>query len=85
MNLPIIGARRKPDISHKGNATDRIFVSSKRPYSLLPPPELDRFVRRACISDISRAMAGKVLLILTGDELFPIDGHNGQDRLSVTF
>jgi len=77
MNLPIIGTRRKPDIGHKGDAADRIFVSSKRPYGLLSLPELDRFVRRACISDISRVRAGKRPLILTSDELFPIDGHNG--------
>ena len=85
MNLPIIGTRRKPDICHKGDATDRIFVSSKCPYGLLSLPEFDRFVRRACISDISWARVGKTPLVLTSNELFPIDGHNGQDRLSVPF
>jgi hypothetical protein len=85
MNLPIVGARGKPDICHKGNATDRVFVSSKSSYSFLFLPELDRFVRRACISGISQVGTGKTLLILTGDELFSIDGHNSQDRLSVAF
>ena len=85
MNLPIVGTRRKSNIGHKGNATDRIFVSIKCPYSLVLLPELDCFVCRTCISDISQTRAGKTLHILTCDELFPIDGDNSQDRLSVTF
>lgn len=85
VNLPIVGARRKPDISHKGKATDRIFVPTKRPDNLVLLPESDGLVRRACSPSISRVRAGKRRHILTSDKLFPIDGHNSQDRLSVTF
>ena len=84
VNLPIIGTRRKPDIGHKCKATDRIFVPTKRPDSLVLLPELDGLVRRACSPDIGQARAGERRHILTSDELFPIDSHNSQDRLSVT-
>jgi len=60
-------------------------VSSKRPNNLVLLPELDGFVRRTFVSDISQARAGKIQYTLTGDELFPVDGHNSQNGLSVTF
>jgi hypothetical protein len=49
MNLPVVGARRKPDIGYESNATDRIFVPDKRPHRLVLSPELDGFVRRALL------------------------------------
>ena len=35
-------------------------------------------------SNISQGRAGRTRRILTGDKLFPIDGHNSQNRLRVT-
>jgi len=78
-DLPIIGARRKPNVGHKCKATDRIFVPIKRPDNLVFLPEFDGLVRRACSPDISQARAGERRHILTGDEIFLIDGHNSQD------
>jgi len=52
-NLPVVGARRKPYIGYQCKATDRIFVSSKRPDSLVLLPELDCFVCGAFVSSIS--------------------------------
>ena len=85
MNLPVVGARRKPDIGDKGKAADRVFMPGKRSYGLVLLPELDGLVRRAFIPNISEVGIGKAQHILTSDELFPVDGHNSQNRLSVTF
>ena len=85
VNLPVVGTRREPNIGDEGKATNRIFVSGERSDNLVLFPELDSFVCGAFISDISWARTGKTQPILTGDELFPIDGHNSQNRLSVTF
>ena len=57
----------------------------KCPHDAVSLPKLDRFVRRTYISDISWAKVGEAYIILTGNELFPINGQNSQDRLSVTF
>ena len=57
VSLPIVGTRRKPNVSHKCEATDRVFVSSKRPNGLVFLPEFYALVCRACIADLSRMKA----------------------------
>jgi hypothetical protein len=59
MSLPIIGARREPDISDEGKAADRVFVSTKCPHNLVVLPEFDGLVRGAFISYVSRVGMGK--------------------------
>ena len=59
MDLPVVGTRRKPDVSYECEATDRIVMSSERPKRLVSLPEFDCFVRGALNANISGVRMGE--------------------------
>lgn len=54
-DLPVVGARGKPYVSHQCEATDRIGVLDERPCDLVFLPEFDCFVRGTFDAAISGA------------------------------
>ena len=65
VDSPIVGTGRKPDVSYERKATDRIFMLSKRPNSLVSPPELDSFIRRTFGTAVSQMKTEKFRWIPT--------------------